>query len=230
MDDDPTLPPKVSKVVEKASRAKTAGEARELIAKALDESPDAYLRGEDAKKLTDAVWDRLYAHTLAPEESPDDREDVLGEIRVLHFLRYLVDQRAADPPLSPAELREVRPTIPADVVPPIDPADANRRRDTHTKKVKERLHGVYTKVEAIQDALDDLTSTDRVQRDQLSRTVVEVSTTPPPARMLTGPAAVRRRSEADARETLTAARRRMSRPSWYRSVLPGCSARSATAI
>src|SRR3954453_23472349 len=57
VDDDPTLPPKVRKAVEKAARAKIAGEGRELIGKALDESPDAYLKGEDANKLTDAVWD-----------------------------------------------------------------------------------------------------------------------------------------------------------------------------
>lgn len=166
----------------------TAGAARDAVAKVLDQSGADFLASDAAQALKNVLWDRLYAHTLAPEVDPDDREQVLGGLRALHFLGYLDGQGTKDAPLTAEEQREVRPTIPVDLVPPPDGADT-AWRDDYLVEIKEELRTTYAEFEAIGRAIEDLDATDRIHREQLTRTITEPPAALPAPRtmLLSGP-------------------------------------------
>ena len=178
-DDDLDAVGRLVEAVVEASSQSTASKAREAVKKELGQTPADFLKSRAGRELKDVLWDRLYAHTLVPEEGPEDREEVLGGLRALHFLEYLGGQDANEPPLSPEALREVRPTIPPEVV-PAAAADGQKWRDEYIDAVKERLRKVHGDVVAVEGALQDLQSTDRVHRTELAQTVLVMAAVAPP--------------------------------------------------
>lgn len=173
------------KAVGKASAEHSVAKARDLVKKELGLAPDAFLKGEPARKLKDALWDRMYAHTLVPEESPEDREEILDGLRAMHFLEYLAVQQGTDVPLSLNELALVRPTIPRAVVAP-SPAGDVGWQEAYLKRVAETLGGVQAHLLALNKAIGDLKNNERGYQEGLRRTVVDL-----PVAELQRPRAVR---------------------------------------
>jgi hypothetical protein len=160
----------VIEAVDAASAEKTITKARDAAKKALGKAPDDFLKSDRARRLKDVLWDRLYAHTLAPEIDPDDREKTLEGLRNLHYLKHLTEQAGGDTPMSREALGRVRPTIPAAVVPPAGAGDSSWREE-YLKGIEERLRAVHGQVTALNDAVTDLQNNDRVYRETLKRTV-----------------------------------------------------------
>lgn len=160
----------VRRAVVAAAAQPKASKARKAAEQILDQSLGKFLDGERGRKLADVLWDRLYAHTLAPEIGPEDREQTLSGLRDLHYLRLLADQAADEEPLPPEAMSRVRPTIPPAVVPPAGPGD-DRWREKYLKAVQERIRDTHGKVVAIDAAITDLENGDRVYRETLKRTV-----------------------------------------------------------
>ena len=52
-------------------------------------APDVFVASADYTTAWDAQWDALYAHAILPRERPQDREDVLSALRLLHVLSQL---------------------------------------------------------------------------------------------------------------------------------------------
>ena len=164
----------------------TAARAREAAGRVLGQRPLEFLDGERGRRLADALWDRFYAHTLAPEINPEDREQTMAGLLDLHYLRLLVDQPDDDKPLTLDELFRVRPTLPPAVVPPAGPGDAGWRQK-YVEAVQERVRAIHGQVVTLNGAITDLQNTDRVYRETQKRTVeASVLSLRPPTVELTG--------------------------------------------
>jgi hypothetical protein len=156
-----------------SSREPTVAKARESVKKALGQLPDGFLKSDRGRRLKDVLWDRLYAHTLVPENNPEDREEILGGLRAMHFLDYLIRQEAGEAPLSRKELELVRATIPPAVVPAASDADETWR-EAYMKGVEEKLRAVHGQVVGLNVALVDLHNNEHVYRETLRRKVDEL--------------------------------------------------------
>ena len=160
----------IHRAVEAAAEKDTASQAREAARRVLGQRVREFLEGEREKRLANALWDRLYAHTLAPEINPEDREQTIAGVQDLHYLRLLADQPDDQQPLALNTLPRVRPTIPPTVIPPAAAGDAGWH-EKYVEAVRERVRAVHGKVVTLNAAITDLQNTDRVYRETLKRTV-----------------------------------------------------------
>lgn len=152
-------------MVKEASSAATVREAKERLAARLKQPLESYLASEGGRRLKDRIWDAVYAHTLAPEVRPEDREVVFQAARAFHFLELLVKQDERARPLSWDTLQQVTLTIPRGVVPdPTKPDD--QRVKVLAEQARAELDAVHARVTALTRALDDLTNGDRSFRMQ----------------------------------------------------------------
>lgn len=148
-------------------------EAKKAVEKALGRQLAAYLKSDQTRKLKDSVWDRLYAHTLAPEERPEERELVYDGVRGFHFLELLSKQKDDEKPLTWTELSTVTPTIPKGLVPGPPAADQSWE-DRYSKEIVKELDAVHGKVVSINAAIEDMRNSDRVYKAEELRSVVDL--------------------------------------------------------
>ena len=123
-----------------ASSQGTAKEAKKIVANKLGKGPSEYLASTEGKQLRDRLWDSLYAHTLAPEERPQDRATVYGGVRAIHFLRLLAPQADADVPLGWDKVQSVTPIVPKTVVPKAPPITEDGGEDGVVEELEVRSH------------------------------------------------------------------------------------------
>jgi hypothetical protein len=157
-------------VAQQASSQDTAKKAKQVVATRLGKDVSAYLASSEAKQLRDRLWDSLYAHTLAPEERPEDRDTVYGGVRAFHFLRLLAPQADTDVPLRWEKLQSVTPIIPKGVLPKAPPMAENGNGEDGVVK---ELESVRTRLVSLENAITDLHNTNRTYRLQQSQTVPE---------------------------------------------------------
>jgi hypothetical protein len=158
-------------VAQQASAQDTVKKAKQVVATRLGKGVSEYLASSEAKQLRDRLWDSLYAHTLVPEERPEDRDTVYGGVRAFHFLRLLAPQADTDMPPRWEKLQSVTPIIPKGVLPKAPPTAENGNGEDG---VVEELESVRTTLLSLENAITDLVNTDRTYRMQQSQTVPEV--------------------------------------------------------
>ncbi|MFZ3065959.1 MAG: hypothetical protein WA277_11835 [Nitrospirota bacterium] len=150
------------------------GDSKEAAEKELKQSIDTYLKNEETRQLRDSLWDRLYAHTLVPEERPEERESIYEGVRAFHFLELLGKQKDKEKPLTGVELSTVTPTIPKGLIPGAIIGDKSLE-DRHAIKVVKELDTVYNKLLSLNSAIKDLKDGNRAYNAQEMRTVVDFS-------------------------------------------------------
>jgi hypothetical protein len=150
----------------------TVGDSKKAAEKQLGQSIDAYLKNRETRQLRDSLWDRLYAHTLVPEERPEERESIYEGARAFHFLELLGKQKDEEKPLTGAELSTVTPTIPKGLIPGAPVGDKSWE-DRHTKAVLEKLDSVQNQVLSINAAIEDLRNGDILFKAQELRSAVD---------------------------------------------------------
>ncbi|WP_211274937.1 hypothetical protein [Bacillus marinisedimentorum] len=159
-------------LIEKALGQNSVAEAKKTLEQALEQPLKEYVKSERAVRLKDLFWDLLYAHTLAPEKRPENRERVYEGVRAFHFLELLTNQKENDKPLTEKELSKVTPAIPMDLVPrPF--IEKNGNEDKQAKQVREKLKNVYDKLKSINTTIKEIKNVDRIHKAQKSRKVTE---------------------------------------------------------
>ena len=170
----------IVRLVPRLSRQETALDARRVFREESGEDVASFLAGENIVQMNTILWDWLYAHTLAPEERPQERADVYAGLRALHFLRVLATQPDDEPPMSEREISAVTLTIPRELVHPVEAA---QRDDSELeRKVNDRLDAIAERVSNINATISDLRNNERVFRerslqhgvDRIERSVEEV--------------------------------------------------------
>jgi len=157
-------------VSRQASSQTTAKQAKQVVASKLGKGPSEYLASTEGKQLRDRLWDSLYAHALAPELRPQDRDTVYGGVRAIHFLRLLAPQADTEVPLDWEKLQSVTPIVPKAVVPKaLAIADNGDGED----RVVEELESVRARLVSLENAITDVRNTNRTYRMQQSQTVPE---------------------------------------------------------
>jgi hypothetical protein len=159
-------------VVGRTSSEKTVKKAKQVVADTLGKKVSDYLASNEAKQLKDLLWDSLYAHTLAPEERSEDRDQVYEGVRAIHFLERLANQGDAEAPMSWDELHSVTPIIPKGVIPDVSLIPENEEEFAN---VVEELKSVHAKLSSLNDVIADLKNTDRVYRAQQLQTVPDIA-------------------------------------------------------
>lgn len=157
-------------LIQRATTAADVAQAKEIVKDGLGQPLAAYLPSASARVLRDSTWDRLYAHSLVPEEQPGERDLIYDGVRAFHFLELLARQNDDDAPVSAAELSTVSPIIPKGVIPIQFNADKGLA-DQYAKEILTNLESVHNRVFAIDAALDDLKNADRKYRAELLLTV-----------------------------------------------------------
>src|SRR5687767_12753080 len=102
----------IVELVRRAAGAATVAEAKRIVTEGLGDAVEDVLGSEDLRTLKVILWDWMYAHTLAPDERPEERESVYLAIRALHFLRVLAEQNDDEPPLAWTDVARITPTLP----------------------------------------------------------------------------------------------------------------------
>src|SRR6185503_11067761 len=104
-------------LIQKATTAADVAQAQEIVQDGLSQPLAAYLPSAAARVLRDSTWDRLYAHSLVPEEKPGERDLIDDGVRAFHFVELRSRQDANHDPLSAAELSNVSPILPDGIIP-----------------------------------------------------------------------------------------------------------------
>lgn len=162
---------RLHQIVETAAAAPGMEASVQVVRDGFGVKPSEFLASDAGRALRDAVWDRVYAHSLAPELKPDERETIFAAARDLHFLAVLDGRGGAARLLRPKELGEVRALIPRDVIPSPKPKGHDKERQ-HRRMVLEGLDEVHARVERLNQAIDDLRNNDRRLRGKEQRMIV----------------------------------------------------------
>jgi hypothetical protein len=168
---DEPAPKDVDALLEAANEGageKDARTAKRKVDAALGEDLSAYIKKGKLRELKQELWERLYAHTLVPEEQPEARDRVHSAVRAMHFLVYLAGQSGTESPLTRAELQAVRPTLPRQLIAHAPAVDVDTTPPT-AGAVLERLNAVYEGVAGLRAAILDLENTDRIYRAEQLR-------------------------------------------------------------
>ena len=167
---------RVQQAVRTAARESNAAAARLVVRRVLDLDPSEFLASTKGRKLHDAVWDRLYAHSIVPEMNPEGREAILAAARDLHFLTILIGQKDSDPPIRLEELNGIRLLLPKMVVPAVERREREHVR--HYREMAEKgLEEVHAKLQQMNTAIDDLRHNDRRVSSRDQRTLVRFPVT-----------------------------------------------------
>lgn len=145
-------------LVRTASAAKTVAKAKEVVAD--------FAGSQQAARLRESLWDRLYAHVLAPDAQPDDRNDVYRALRAFHFLDILPRLQDDQTPMRWTALSRVTLTIPKTLIPPGPPIDP-RQGDRYKEAAQGALDQAHTRMQELTAAIDELRNVDRMYRAQL---------------------------------------------------------------
>lgn len=145
-----------------ATREATAGKARKEAEKHLGQKVGPFLAGTRARRLNDALWDRVYAHTLVPEERPHERDFVFDAVRALHALRILDEQADSDAPLTADDIARIRPLLPKGIIPG-RPMQTEQRRAEREHAARAQLASVHGRIMEIRNAIAEIRDADRVQ-------------------------------------------------------------------
>lgn len=155
----------LQKAVRKASHEVNVEMARRKVEKVLGKSLCSFLESTEARHLKEILWDRFYAHTLVPEEKPEDRETVYDGIRAFHFIELLTQQKDDEKPLSIDELSSVRAILPRSLVPDPPAIDASEEKK-YANRLHEEMSIIYTKFKSINKAIEDIKTNDYLYKVQ----------------------------------------------------------------
>jgi len=170
-DPDPKELARLHAAVGDAAGKPDAAAARQAVRDALGAEPSQFLSSTAGRKLRDAVWDRVYAHGLAPEVKPEERDALLAGARDLHFLSFLAGQADEERPLGKDALASVSPVIPKDAVPPLDPREREDEK-RYREMARKGLDEVHGRMEKLNLAMADLRDGDRRVRARDQRVLV----------------------------------------------------------
>ena len=156
----------------------TAEKARAKLKTLLDSGLNEYLKSREFRQLKDSLWDRLYAHTLVPEEKPDERGTVYEGLRALHFLELVAKQPAQEKPLTRAEIAAVRLLIPPSLLPD-SPSRQQPKDEREKKETLAKLDTLHNQVTALNKAAAELRNNDRLYKAQQVHVASRVVALPP---------------------------------------------------
>jgi hypothetical protein len=164
----------VIEAARKGAAEKKVADAKKAVRLSLDTPLSDYLKNKESQALKEAIWDRLYAHTLAPEEKPEERELIYDAVRAFHFFEFLSKQADIEKPISKDELSAVMPTIPLGVIPEAPMVEVHRD-DPNIKKALTDLDALQMRVQSLEAAIEDIGNANRIIAAQKLRSRVEVS-------------------------------------------------------
>ncbi|MES1240951.1 MAG: hypothetical protein ABUT39_04970 [Acidobacteriota bacterium] len=157
---------------EKGTAANTAADARKAVERCLGQSLSDYLKSAPARALKDALWDRLYAHTLVPEERPESRDLMYAGVRAFHYLEQLAKQKEPGKALTRTELEAVSAIIPKSLIPESPTAGDEGSRLFATDAL-DRLATVHAQFVRLEAAIEEVQNANRVHRAQQLQTVAD---------------------------------------------------------
>jgi hypothetical protein len=160
--------------VQAALSKKKVEESRKAAEKVLGNQLAAYLSSDLARQLKDKLWDQMYAHTLAPEEQPEQRDSVYEGVRAFHYLEWLVKQKEDATPFNQMQFSAITPTIPKALL-PVAPEGDHSWEELYRAQVLADLNTVHTRVSSLNAAIKDLDNGDRVFKAQELRSTVDLS-------------------------------------------------------
>ena len=166
----------VQLVVDAANSAadqKDVSEAKKAAQRKLGQPLTDFMKSDRARRLKDYVWDRVYAHTLIPEEKANKRDLIFAAARALHALDLLTKKADAEKPLNRAAVSAISLVIPKNLISGAPAANNTWERDYAAGVVKE-LDAVYDRVASINTAIRELKNSDRKFKAQELRTVASV--------------------------------------------------------
>lgn len=169
----------VDDLIDAASRAAaepTAGKAKKAVEARLGQKLPVYIRSRALQLLSDALWERVYAHTLAPEIRPQDRELVFDGLRALHALRLLLEMDDQAKPLTRAQIEAIRPLVPRDLVPE-SPQGNDARGVQAAAEARAALAKVAAKVQELHDAIGDIRSGNEAYEADATRRPIVITKT-----------------------------------------------------
>ncbi len=156
----------------------SAEKARAKLKNLLDSDLNEYLKSREFRQLKDSLWDRLYAHTLVPEEKPDERGTIYEGLRALHFLELVAKQPAQEKPLTRAEIAAVHLLIPPSLLPGL-PSRQQPKDEREKKETLAKLDTLHNQVTALNKAAAELRNNDRLYKAQQVNVASRVVTLPP---------------------------------------------------
>ena len=171
-----TLDADVQLVIDAANSAadqKDVSEAKKAAQRKLGQPLVDFLKSDRAQKVKDYIWDRLYAHTLIPEEKTGKRDLIFAGARALHSLDLLTKKADSEKPLNRAALAAISPMIPKNLISGGPAADNTWEKDYSAALVKE-LDAVYDRVTSINTAIKELKNSDRKFKAGEQRAVASV--------------------------------------------------------